>query len=515
MTITTAGPAPAATGPARAPRRPAAVLALARFEARELLLSVLVLGALLLLLAVTVRAAFFSGEGMDGFPALQDADRDTQSAPLLLAFAVFACVNRAVLRSRRTGTDRHFGVLVMDPWRRTLAHALSVVPFAAFTALVVAFQFGRAALRPGAAGHGSVAELAVGPLTVLLFGVAGVLLARLVPSVLAAPLVVVGLYAAGLFLGVWAQERWFRWLTPVVREHGADALPSALVGRPAAWHALYLAGLTAALLGVALWRSGGRTPWIKVLTAVAVVATAAGAAGQSQGPSAALEAARARVSTAPEEAETCRTRGATVYCALPEWTGRTGDWAEAVERVRSVAGEPAASRRLTVRQRVEARYGLDSDPSYAPLTAPGEVTVLTRWGGNRVPEFSVGLASVLVAGDERAGGRLCDGRTVTAMWLVLGADPQPLSTLRRVRLDDSLSGSAYVLTPTSGLGMSAGQTRVVRELLRRPRQDVTAAVKAHWAELTAPGVPTARVARLLGVPDAVRGAGGEDRCGDE
>ncbi|NED77556.1 ABC transporter permease [Streptomyces sp. SID9944] len=522
MTTTVATP-PEAVTPAAPPggARTRAILALALFEARELLQQVIVLVFFVVYTAAMLWQTF-SGhpgwheltgqEGMADFPALQDADRATQTSSVLLGLAVFICANRAVLRSRRHDTDRHFGTLVMDPWRRTLAHALSVVPFALFTGLLVVVRFAWTALRPGAVGHGSVFELAVAPLTVLLCGAVGVLLARLVASGFAAPLLTAAAYVAALDFMVFTDARWSRWLSPVVSEAGSDPIPSDLVGRPAAWHALYLTGLIALVLCAALLRSGGRTTAIKAVTVLALAATAAGIAGQSAGPSAALQAARAKVSEHPESVETCAVRGATRYCALPEWTGRAADWAKAVDRVRSLAPAAVAARPLTVRQRVEARHGLDSDPSYDPLTTPGAVTVGTRWGGNRVPEFSAGLASVLVAGDEKAGGEVCDGRVVTVMWLALGAAPDPLGDLRHVRLDDSTEGGAYVLTPTSGLMMSAGQTTVVKTLLQRPRTEVAAQFKAHWTELTRPGVSTVRAAELLHVPATGLGGAEGNSC---
>lgn len=517
---------PQPDAPVPGPTRARAVLALARFEARELLTYLPVLAAFLVYVAATAWR-LYSGhpgwheltgrEGMADYPALQDADRATQSGATLLGLALFVCANRTALRAHGRGTEPYFDTLVMEPWRRTLAHALAIVPFALLTALVVAVRFTWAALSPGAVGHGSVFELAVTPLTVLLFGVAGVLLARLIPSAFAGPLLAVALYVAATYvLDLADGAHWSQWLSPVVEETGADPMPSDLVGRPAAWHALYLAGLTAFLLCAALLLGKGRDARaglrVKVLTGVALLATAAGIAGQSPGPSAALEAARVRVSDHPEQSENCTERGATTYCALPEWTGRTAAWARTTERVRSLAGGTAATRPLTVRQRVEARYGLEGDANHAPLTAPGAVTVGTRWGGNRVPEYAVGLASVLVAGDEKAGAAVCDGRVVTTMWLALGAGPDPLATLRDVRIDDSDQGGAYVLSPTQGLRMSAQQTDVVRALLDRPAQSVTSAVKAHWTELTGPGVSTARVATILGVPDAANGAKGEDTC---
>jgi hypothetical protein len=220
--------------------------------------------------------------------------------------------------------------------------------------------------------------------------------------------------------------------------------------------------------------------------------------GQSGGVSAELAAAREQASVSPQRDQTCVQRGSATYCAFPEWTGRAGTWAAVVDRVQSLAGGTAARQRLLVRQRIEARYGLGSDGAIDPLTTPHQVTVGTRWGGNRVPEFAVAVASVLVAGDESKGSELCDGRVVTAMWLALGGDAHPMTGLANVRLDDSVTGAAYVLAPTSGLSMSAGQTDVVRELLQQPRGEVTASVKRHWSELTASGVSTAQVARVLG-----------------
>ncbi|KOU56755.1 ABC transporter [Streptomyces sp. MMG1533] len=492
------------------PRRPwGAVIALARFEARDLLRYIPVVVTLLVYVGYTLWTLLSEREGMDAFPALQDTDRGTQSAPLLLGIALLVCVNRAALRSRRRGTDRHFDVLVMEPWRRTVAHVLSVVPFAVLTALVVLGEFTWQALRPGAVGHGSVAELAVGPLYVMLCGALGVLIARLVPTVFAAPILVLGLFTLATFISTGTSDaEWSRWLSPVVGESGSETLPSDLIGRPAAWHALYLIGLVLLAATAAVLAGGGRTRPVKAGLAGALALTLTGAVAQSGGVSAELTAARERATVSPEKEQSCTRHGASTYCAFPEWTGRAGTWAGVVERVQSLAGGSAAEEQLLVRQRFDATYGLSADTTVEPSTTPRQVTVGTRWGGNRVPEFASAVASVLVAGDEAKGGELCDGRMVTVMWLAVGGAADPKTDLRNVRLDDSLSGSAIVLTPTNSLSMSAGQTSVVVELLSRPRTEVTAAVKEHWSELTAPGVTTAQVARVLGteVPK------GDDEC---
>lgn len=493
-----------AVEPAREPRPWAAVAALARFEARELRLQMSFLGVVLLYVAWIV---WRTTGAEDDFPVLQDVDRAGQGVPTLVGLSVMLWVNRAVLRSRRHDTDRHFGVLVVEPWRRTVAHVLSVVPAALFVAVCVTVQFTWEAFKPGAVGHGSPAELAVGPLTVLLLGAFGVLLGRLVPTAFAAPAALVFL----LFTQVSGPggTGWTDWLSPVVAETGSKPLPSDLLGRPAAWHALYLLGLCLFVAVLAVLVGGGRTRAVQVALAGSLALVLVGAVAQSGGTPVATVAARERASLTPEKVRSCVEHATSEYCAFPEWKGRTADWAAVVSRVQHLAGGAAGGARLTVAQRVDARDGLTGDPALAPATEPGVVTVGTAWGGNRVPEFAVAVASVLVAGNEKAGSSLCDARMVTVMWLALGTESDPMSQLRNVRLDDSVTGSAVVLAPTDPLSMTAEQTRIVRELLGMPRYDVTARVKAHWAQLTSPKTSTARVAELLGVP-AGKGAAEPD-----
>ncbi|MEV0558544.1 ABC transporter permease [Streptomyces sp. NPDC050597] len=494
------------------PARPwAAVFALARFEARELRMTVSFVGVAALYIAWIV---WQSTQSQGDYPVLQDVDRATQSMPLLVGLAVMLGVNRAVLRSRRCDTDRHFDVLVVEPWRRTVAHALSIVPAVLFTAVCVLVQFTWAALKPGAVGHGSPAELVVGPLTVLLFGMLGVLLARLFRTLFAAPILLLLLLFSQFVLTSPSGADWMSWLGPVVSESGATAFPSDLLERPAAWHALYLVGLCLSLAVLAVLVSGGRTTVVKAAIAGSVALTVVGVVGQSAGTPAGSTPARDRATNAPEKVQSCLKHGRSTYCAFPEWSGRTADWAGVVDRVQNLAGGSAGGERLTVRQRVDATYGLTSDTAISPSATPGQVTVGTDWGGNRVPEFAAAVASVLVAGNEKAGSEVCDARMVTIMWLALGGESDPMTSLRNVRLDDSVSGSAIVLSPTESMSMSAEQTRIVVDLLKKPRYSVAGKVKAKWTELTSPKTSTARVAELLGVPAADESAAGAEADGD-
>ncbi|GAA2234482.1 ABC transporter permease [Streptomyces indiaensis] len=502
MTALTTEPAVSATR--QEPGGPwKAVFALALFESRRLLTRVPVLMAFAVYIGWTV---WRGGKEGDGFPALQDVDRATQGAPMLIGLAVLLSVNHAAVRSQRHGTEQLLTVLVLPLWRRTVAHALSVVAAALLTAVCVAAQFGREALRPGAVGHGSVGELLVGPLTVLLFGLFGLLVAGLVRSALVAPLLVVLLLFLFVFFSGLGYEA--RWLLPAVEDATPNTLPSDLLGRPAAWHALYLTGLALTLGLLAVLLAGGRRPAVFAGVAGALAMTLTGGVAQSAGDSPELLRARERATVHPEQVQSCVRRDGSTYCAFPEWGPRVADWAGVVNRVRSLAGGDAHEQDIVVRQRIEARYGLDGDSALTPLERPHQVTVGTRWGGNRVPEFSAAVAGVLIAGDEKAATSICDGRIIPLMWLAVGWESDPLDALRRVRLNDTLTGSDSVLQPTDGLYMTEAHTEVLRALLDLPRGEAGARVKDRWDELTAPKVTAARAAGLLGLPAPE----GDDKC---
>ncbi|MDV9175543.1 ABC transporter permease [Streptomyces sp. W16] len=506
-TVLTQTPAETTTAPARESWR--AIFALARFESRKLLLRIPVL----FMLAAYVAWIVWRTKGdWNGYPALQDVDRATQTGPLLVGFAVLLCVNQSVLRSQRHDTERLFGVLVLEPWRRTAAHALSILPVTGLVALGVAAQFGRQAVKSTAVGHGSMGELLVGPLCVLLCGAIGLLMARLVPKPFAIPVAAVLLLVFSVLAPVSIGGGATAWLTPIVGEGSTKTIPSDLIGRPAASHALYLTGLALALALLAVLISKGRT---KTSTAVlagslagAIALGVVGGIGQAAGVSSETVAARTVATLNPQKVQSCVRHGRSTYCAFPEWVPRTATWAEVTDHVQSLAGGTAQIQKLLVQQRVEARYGMEADGAIDPSTAPNQVTVRTMWGGPRTPEFSAAVASVLVLGNEKAGGDVCDGRMVTIMWLALGWTSDPVTELRAVRLDDSVTGSASVLSPTNGMTMTAGQTSVVRELLAEGPSTVTPKVKAHWAELISPKVTTAKVAQLLGV----KAPSGADKC---
>ncbi|GGO87044.1 ABC transporter permease [Wenjunlia tyrosinilytica] len=503
---------------APAANRRRAVLALARFEAGRLLLHPLVFTAAVV---YSVWLLWPGGSPQESFPVLQDMDRETQIGLELIGLAALVGANGAVLRSRRHGTEAHFGTLVLRPWQRTCAHLLSLVPLVLLTAAVVAAQLVRALTRPGVVGHASVNELATGPALVLLFAVVGVLLGRVFRSSFAAPLAVVVVIALTFVFGVGASgAEGFRRLSPLAFDEGGMPLPSHLMGRPAGWHLLYLAGLVTLTGAGAVLVSGGRSAAVKATAFGALAVCSVGAVLQSLGPSDALRAAREEATDRPSSMQECHRRGPTTYCAFPEFTPWTDEWDTVVRGVRGLAPDGVKERRLYVRQRVFATDG-PSGPGSGTRPAvpsglhwaeddraagtPDAIAAGTAWGGG---EKEIALAAavahqlVMGHGPRASSAVMCDGRGVLVFWLATQATEHTEGGLHSI-LAHSFGGGASIPSPADGL--SAGlvlrdhEYAVVRALLDRPRAEAGARVKAEWGQLTAEGVSTERAAELLGV----------------
>ncbi|MEW2358887.1 hypothetical protein [Spirillospora sp. NPDC029432] len=466
------------------------VLALARAEARRLLLHPLVAVAVLGHLAVVLWPGGATGQD---FPVLQEVARETQLGPLLVGLATLLAVNGAVLRSRRHGTDAHFDVLVLPAWRRTIAHALSITPVVLIAALLVAGQFAREAVRPGAAGHVPIAELVTGPLLVALLGSLGVVLARLIRSVLAAPMAAIVIIAITFVIPVDSGP--LRWLVPLVADEGARPLPADLIGRPAAWHALYLAALAVLAVLAAVLAGGARTPAITATAAAALATTVAAAVLQAQGPSDALAAARDRATNDPSSMQVCEDAGPTTYCAFPEFEPWLAEWRKVAEGVRALT---PVQRKITVRQRVHAADGPSSLRDLPPAPR-GEVTVGTAWDGTRRLEFAGSVARGLVLDDESDRGVKCDARGIVTMWLAISGIPDGEARYAEARTHIT-GGGGSILAPVNPIVLRDREYAAVKALLKKPKPEVTRTLKASWPELTSPKTTTDRAATLLGIP---------------
>ena len=256
----------------RAPRSwlaPADVRALARVEARRLLRHPVFLLGVLLTAVIAVPNAGANGQAKL-FILLG-------GGVLPLAAGTFIAANLAALRSRRDGTDELFGALPRRGTTRTAAQLLAVaaaVPVAVVLLAVLFVAFGAAdGLVVGHDGMRHVpapVELAQGPLLVALLGAAGIALARVAPSVVVAPLALLGLLAAEVPLTVWQSGVTLHWLAPLAHDtiaaHGAWVPCTPADTRPGCnlvlgydvegmrLHLLYLACLTTAAVAASLLR---------------------------------------------------------------------------------------------------------------------------------------------------------------------------------------------------------------------------------------------------------------------
>lgn len=516
MTAVTQAPS-AARQEAGEPGRGRAVLALARFEALRLLLHPLVFVALA---GYLVFLLWPGSPREDSFPVLQDVDRETQIGMELIGLAALVSANMTALRSRRHGTDAHFDVLVLRPWHRTLAHLLSVLPLTVLCAVIVTGQIWQAAAQPGAVGHASVGELAAGPLSVLVLGSAGILLARTFRSPFAAPLLAVALIAVMfVFVASAASTPWLGWLTPIAFEEGAAPLPSDLLGRPAGWHALYLVATSVLVGTAAALLSGGRHTVLKATAAGSIALTVAAAVLQGTGPSPEVEALRKEATERPSGLQECERHGPTTYCAFPEFLPWADEWDAVVRGVRGLVPDEVAERPLSARQRVYATKGAgwSGISPNAPVTSwaaddraagtPDALPLSTAWGSAE-GELSLAAAAAvtLVTGSPAppAAGVMCNGQGVLVVWLATQATPRTAQGL-----DDSpghrRGDSILIAMPASTL-MDAGyvtvrahESAVVEALLDKPRDEVAERVAASWQELTAKETSTVRAAELLGV----------------
>ncbi len=212
---------------------------IARVEGRRLLRSPVVLAGLgLPLLMIGAEGA----ETVD----LQEFSIMTGFMSLLPAATTLIASNLAALRAHRDGAEELYGVAPAPAVARTGGHLLALAWPAVVSLVVPGSALAMAYVRAEPFGALELAEVAVGPLLVAGAGALGVLLARWLPTPLAAPLACV---AIAVFELAWNGDfvghsgwRWMAfWLQPA-GEFPADLLP----GRPAGWHAVYLTSLIAA-----------------------------------------------------------------------------------------------------------------------------------------------------------------------------------------------------------------------------------------------------------------------------
>jgi hypothetical protein len=223
-----------------------------------------------------------------------------------LGAATLFVTNLAALRSRRHGTDDLYAALPGPARARTAALLLATVFTVPVSLALVAADYvyldagsGLELTWAHASAAPSLAELAQGPVAVVVLGVLGVALARFVPSSVVAPVAAVLVVAAEYALGGsnWPFEgTQARWLLPFADAsvspagtywpcwQSPEAMPCAVerfATASAGWHLFYLAGSGVLFAALAVLRHARRP---LPLLALGVATAAMVGAGLAQLP---------------------------------------------------------------------------------------------------------------------------------------------------------------------------------------------------------------------------------------
>ncbi|MDP9222461.1 MAG: hypothetical protein M3P18_01120, partial [Actinomycetota bacterium] len=256
-------------------------------------------------------------------------------------------------RSARHGTDELYEGLPSDARTRTVGHLLSLAWAVGAAVLLVGVMVAYLLLN-SAVGSLSAAELAVGPLSVALFGAVGIALARWRSHVVAGPVAIVVLiavqgWAFHLVAGIEPSRDHVAWLAPWVPLSLTNGVPPELVIRPIGWHVLYLTGL---LASVAVLAIGLRAvpPGLVTVLIVAVVVAATGGFFQLQMPSHQQRLAVAELLLHPQRSQVCEKRDAVTYCAYPAYVPWIDRWAKPIEGVFAQVPPSARPVGMVVRQ---------------------------------------------------------------------------------------------------------------------------------------------------------------------
>jgi hypothetical protein len=501
-------------------------------------------------LAATALSAWLLWRwGRGTAPVLHYADIATQFPLAPLAAAALLATNLAVLRPHRDGAVDLYGATRLSLARRTLAHLLSVLPLAALGGVLVVADLAWLAGLPGRVGAPHIAEAATGPALIVLGGWLGVLLGRVWRSVAVAPLVLVvlavgSLTLADLYVGGHDQRSWV-WLGTLLRPVTIDPPPAALLGRPAAWHLVYLLGAAVVLGALAVWRSQAqartrrRTQAVTGAVVVAALAVTTGAAvAQTRPTSPELAARRLAAASNPAAHQVCQRRGSAVYCVFPGFEPQIGLWEPTVRAVLAGVPPAAAARVLpvTVAQRIgwprlfeeqgeegeEASVAGDQGRAGDRPVAP----IGTTWGldGQALATTQARLASNVAArvtgppdhlpqpsGEQpkpSSGSTVeqpapepgCNARAVVALWLAARASPHAAAGIRQHVTDARFGSFAFandVDFDDTWWGVREG--RFALALLERPGDQVTQTLWRNWDLLMSPATTLERLGELLGV----------------
>lgn len=229
-----------------------AVVTLGRVEGRRLVRHPALIIPVVLAIAQTAPFLLFGHVNQE-----DDVGWLVQVSAWLISFAALLAANLQASKSRRDGSEEMFRAAPLPPARRTLALAIAAAWVMALLSLLL--LAGDISIRAAGRGPNSdsgqalfpLFDLVQGPLVAGLLVLIGIAVARWFPWTFAGPAAVVGLFVLSTLIGdVSGDPTWLR-LTPFDARFLDDG--AAL----AATHAVYLVGLSAVVLGVALLRSEG------------------------------------------------------------------------------------------------------------------------------------------------------------------------------------------------------------------------------------------------------------------
>lgn len=444
---------------------------------------------------------------------------------LLPAATTLLATNRAVLRSKRDGTEELFAATATSPRLRTgglllalvVPLALAIVLASAWVTILFTFRetFGRPVL----------ADVLRGPVLVVGAGALGVMLGRWVRSSLVGPVACVAIAASILTLqGPSFTTSSLAWLSLYPAE-AAIPVVELVMPRPHGWHLVYLIGLVGLASLGALLREGLDRPMVaaSVLTLVAV---GVAAFAQTRPLTAADWAARDALISDPAGHQVCQDRGRATYCHFPRYGPLVDWWAQPVEGVTARLPDDAGP--VLVRQhirpgdypwlahdnRTRLLRVLPSLPGASTPLPDGAAVVNSFWETNGPDELAlawdVASASVGLPRVPLVPRRPCDaagqGRAAVALWLTGQATPLTRQTLEEV-LDHNVwlrGGTRLVPLRHDNFpgGAAIGKTdaSLAVAMLERPPEQIADLLASHWSQITDPSFDAAALAALLG-PD--------------
>lgn len=523
LTSRVADPGWLAVDPLLVPARPGSVpapwavaRAIGRAEARELASSgAFGVGIGFCVLLLVLFGGVWAGENTEPWFAL------ARQAPWYCLPAVGLTVvaaHRATTRPRRDGTDELFGTCPVREETRTVGLLLSAGTAVGLLVAFLAIGATLIALR-GAGTYGSLAaddwfDLVSAPLLGAGGVALGVALGRWLHFGLV-PVVAVGLVGlASIAISESGGHNWNPYVD-LSTQPTIEAASPVFVSRVAAWHLVWILGLTAlvAMIGIARHRRDRLVALLAVMTVAVVVASGIGATR----PMSERDAARIATAVAePAAMQDCTELSRVAVCIFPIHQGMLDD--VLLDAGPVAAAIPEVAGPLTLRQRFhdqladlppEVRRLLTADDLVVP---EGEIPIGFSFDGHPMGDAGYVLGLGAVGLPTRTGYDLMptpvagQARGVIALWLATrGRSPEDVRTLTSSPLPDSTDpfdrgaleeGNCAIPTVVwSGQDLEA--TRAVVAL---PDAAVGRVVAGEWERWLDPATSTDELLTALGLP---------------